>query len=279
MEGRGVKDSPLWRLCLAGFMLWALAACGELEPMVEPEVSDLQLTVDALKTQVRDTQRNLAELRAEMEARRQELAEAHVARAQLEGRLREAERRLAEARQIVNLQREELMVARAEREKIARGSLQLQSQLRQMQKRGTKGNPVPESAPEEIPTAGAAIKRAQKAAPRLRRAGQWRGGASGAACPSFCRLDHRPRADSSLAGSGHAVRDDRFRGRQTFIIHASRFGGAGRYLVEHCTEVPRRPGAASVLESYDRQPLDRRPGNLGSCRAGVARYWRRTVRE
>jgi len=166
MEGRGVKDSPLWRLCLAGFMLWALAACGELEPMVEPEVSDLQLTVDALKTQVRDTQRNLAELRAEMEARRQELAEAHVARAQLEGRLREAERRLAEARQIVNLQREELMVARAEREKIARGSLQLQSQLRQMQKRGTKGNPVPESAPEEIPTAGAAIKRAQKAAAR-----------------------------------------------------------------------------------------------------------------
>ena len=150
--------------CLAGLILLASGGCGELEPMIEPEVSDLQLTVDTLKSQVRDAQKNLAELRAEMEARRQELAEAHVARAQLEGRLREAERRLTEARQVVNLQREELTVARAERERISRSSAQLQGQLKQMQKRHPKGNGLPDSEAEEVPTTtGGSPKKAQKA--------------------------------------------------------------------------------------------------------------------
>lgn len=100
--------------------------------MIEPEVTDLQLTIDTLKTAVRDAQRTATELRAELDARRQELAEAVVARAQLEGRLREAERRLAEARHIIDLQREELASARTEREKIARTGVQLQLQLNRL---------------------------------------------------------------------------------------------------------------------------------------------------
>ncbi len=108
--------------------------CGELEPMREPEVVDLQLTTDTLKASVRDAQRTVAELRADLEVRRSELAEAQVARAQLEGRVREAERRVIEARQVIELQREELAVARTERARVSRGSHQLQGQLKQMQK-------------------------------------------------------------------------------------------------------------------------------------------------
>src|SRR5690242_2551506 len=88
-------------LGIIGILALAVGGCGELEPIVEPEIVDLQLTMDTLKTQVRDTQRNLAEVRAELESRRQELADAQVARAQLEGRVREAERRVGEARHII----------------------------------------------------------------------------------------------------------------------------------------------------------------------------------
>ena len=90
------------------------AGCGELEPMREPEVVDLELTTDTLKASMRDAQRTVAELRADLEVRRRELAEAQVARAQLEGRVREAERRVLEARQVIELQREELAAARTE---------------------------------------------------------------------------------------------------------------------------------------------------------------------
>jgi LysM repeat protein/prefoldin subunit 5 len=102
--------------------------------MDEPEMSDLQLTVDTLKTSLRDSQRTIAELRAEADARRQELAELHIARAQFEGRLREAERRLSEARHIIELQREELAGSRSERERTARTGARLHSQLKQPQK-------------------------------------------------------------------------------------------------------------------------------------------------
>ncbi|HXF93516.1 MAG TPA: LysM peptidoglycan-binding domain-containing protein [Nitrospiraceae bacterium] len=115
-------------------VLWWWAGCAELEPMVEPEVADLQLTIDALKTAVRDAQRTIAELRGELEARRKELGEAQVARAQLEGKLRETERRLAEAKHVIDLQREELAAARNERERIARAGQQLQAQLRHLQR-------------------------------------------------------------------------------------------------------------------------------------------------
>ena len=132
-------------VCALGFLALAASACGELEPIVEPEIVDMQLTLDTLRTQVREAQRNLAEMRAELESRRQELADAQVARAQLEGRVREAERRVSEARQVIEVQREELLAARAERERVFRSSSRLNSQMRQLEKRG--GNPVPSATP------------------------------------------------------------------------------------------------------------------------------------
>jgi len=102
--------------------------------MREPEVVDLELTTETLKASVRDAQRTVAELRTDLEARRRELAEAQVARAQLEGRVREAERRVIEARLVIELQREELAAARTERQRVSRSSLQLQGQMKQLQK-------------------------------------------------------------------------------------------------------------------------------------------------
>jgi LysM repeat protein len=136
--------------------------------MREPEVVDLELTTDTLKASVRDAQRTVAELRTDLEARRRELAEAQVARAQLEGRVREAERRVIEARQVIELQREELAAARTERQRVSRSSLQLQSQMRQLQKqlsRMSKSSPAPngqEAAP--LPSSGA-MRKGQKAVP------------------------------------------------------------------------------------------------------------------
>lgn len=120
--------------CAIGVASILLVGCGELEPMHEPEVVDLQLTTDTLKTSVRDAQRMVAELRADLELRRRELAEAQVARAQLEGRVREAERRVAESRQVIELQREELAVARTERERVFRSSRHAPSQMKPRQK-------------------------------------------------------------------------------------------------------------------------------------------------
>jgi len=108
-----------------------LAGCAEFDP--GPTVEDLQLTIDALKTQTRDAQRTVADLRAELETRRQELGTALVARAQLEGKLHETERRFTEARQVVELQREELARAREERAGVAHGGRNLRSQLRRLQ--------------------------------------------------------------------------------------------------------------------------------------------------
>jgi len=133
--------------------------------MAEPEVVDLQLTIDTLRTQVRDAQRIMTELRTELDARRQELADAQVARAQLEGRVREAERRVAEARHVIDLQREELVAARTERERISRSSLQLQGQMKRLQKHLSRSGFPPEGAPEAAPaTREGSPRKAQKAA-------------------------------------------------------------------------------------------------------------------
>jgi len=121
-------------LCAVGFASALFAGCGELEPLREPEMVDLELTADTLKASVRDAQRTVAELRTDLEARRRELAEAQVARAQLEGRVREAERRVIEARQVIELQREELAAARTERQRVYRSRFQLQGQMKQLQK-------------------------------------------------------------------------------------------------------------------------------------------------
>ena len=125
-------------LCAVGLAAALFSGCGELEPMREPEVVDLELTTDTLKASVRDAQRAVAELRTDLESRRRELAEAQVARAQLEGRVREAERRVIEARQVIELQREELVAARTERERVVRSSLQLQGQMKRLQKQFSK---------------------------------------------------------------------------------------------------------------------------------------------
>ena len=135
------------RWAVTGVLCVSLAmmlGCSPLEPIMEPEVSDLQLTVDTLKTTVRDSQRTIVELRAELDARRQELADVQIARAQFEGRVREAERRLVEARQVIDLQREELAGSRSERERAARTGILLQNQMKQLQKQlskfGKQGN-------------------------------------------------------------------------------------------------------------------------------------------
>jgi LysM repeat protein len=138
-------------LCVVGVLALAAAGCGELEPIVEPEIVDMQLTLDTLRTQVRDAQRNLAEVRAELESRRQELADAQVARAQLEGRVREAERRVSEARHVIEIQREELLAARAERERVFRSSTQLHGQTRPLQRKSTKPGAPQNTEQAQVP--------------------------------------------------------------------------------------------------------------------------------
>lgn len=168
LKDRGSRSFVGWLqpalLKILGGSLLLMAGCGELEPMIEPEVQDLQLTVDTLKTQIRDSQRVMAELRTELESRRQELADAQVAKAQLEGRVREAERRVAEARHVINLQREELAAARTERERISRSSAQLQSHMRKLQKHIPKVEGTEERDPSIAPASTGAVS---KKAPRV----------------------------------------------------------------------------------------------------------------
>jgi LysM repeat protein len=136
--------------------------------MREPEVVDLELTTDTLKASVRDAQRTVTELRTEIEARRWELAEAQVARAQLEGRVREAERRVIEARQVIELQREELAAARTERERVSRSSLQLQGQMKRLQKQLSKAgiSGLAHDGSEAAPlSSSGAMRKGQKAVP------------------------------------------------------------------------------------------------------------------
>jgi LysM repeat protein/outer membrane murein-binding lipoprotein Lpp len=168
-----VQTAPAYRLavrvgtlCAVGFAAVLFAGCGELEPMREPEVVELELTTDTLKSSVREAQRTVADLRADLEARRRELAEAQVARAQLEGRVREAERRVIEARQVIELQREELAAARTERERVFRSSLQLQSQMKQLRKQRSKTGDLSsaQGAQEAIPLpSSGAVRKSQKA--------------------------------------------------------------------------------------------------------------------
>lgn len=134
-QGRGLEGlRRALFLGMVGIMAGWSVACSPLEPIDEPGMSDLQLTVDTLKTAIRDSQRTIAELRAEVDSRRQELAELHIARAQFEGRVREAERRLSEARYVIELQREELAGSRSERERTARTGARLHGQLTHPQK-------------------------------------------------------------------------------------------------------------------------------------------------
>ncbi len=113
----------------------ALTGCGALgSAMYEPALDDRKLTVHVLRSQSREAQRMIAELRAEVEASKQTLALSQVAHARLQGQLREVERRYGEARQIVDLQREELARLRDEREVVLRTSRQLQNQMSRLQR-------------------------------------------------------------------------------------------------------------------------------------------------
>ena len=161
-----------WGSTFIGILLLGMSACSPFESnIIEPELSDLQLTVDTLKTSMGDAQRTVAELRAELDARRQELADVQIARAQLEGRIREAERRLAEARHVIDLQRDELASSRSEREQGGRTRAALQNQLKQLQKQlsnvreQVKGNVSPAAMvfPRGEHLEGAAISSQQDA--------------------------------------------------------------------------------------------------------------------
>ncbi len=117
--------------------------CARVTPVTEPTPADLQVTADALKSAVREAQRNAAELRTELDAQRRELADAQVARAQLQGMLQETERRLADARQIIDLQREELAEARSERERVAQAVQPAPHRPRQSTKGPSRGKILP----------------------------------------------------------------------------------------------------------------------------------------
>jgi LysM repeat protein len=133
---RGISNKYMCcHLAVGGLiaLIW-LSGCAPLQPVGEPEGTDLQVTVDSLKSAVRDGQRMTADLRIELADRRKELADVHVARAQLQGMLRETENRLAEARHIIELQREELVAARVDREHVEESGRQLHSRLRRLEK-------------------------------------------------------------------------------------------------------------------------------------------------
>ena len=117
---------------LVAFLI--VVGCAELELGVyDPEMENLQLTMDILKSRNREAQRTITGLRTELEGHRKNLADARMSRARLEGRLRETERRYADARRIVGWQREELARTREERGGILNTGQELQSQLRQLQ--------------------------------------------------------------------------------------------------------------------------------------------------
>ena len=134
------QAGPVWRtvvgvrfgcsiVAVLSLLFWG--GCARVTPSPEPTPTDLQVAADSLKTAVREAQRTAAELRAELEEQRKELADAQVARAQLQGMLRETERRLADARQVIELQREELTSAHTERERVAQTVAPLHSRAQQ----------------------------------------------------------------------------------------------------------------------------------------------------
>lgn len=164
------QSGPVWRTVVglrfgcsivATLSLLFWGGCARVTPSPESTPTDLQVTADSLKTAVREAQRTAADLRMELEEQRRELAEAQVARAQLQGMLRETERRLADARQVIELQREELASAHTERERMAQTMAPLHSRAQQpplgrrlQGKRALSGRdgmaPTPMDTPEQL---------------------------------------------------------------------------------------------------------------------------------
>lgn len=120
-DGQAPSRMVGWRALvgasLASMLVVCVTGCAELEPMGEPDTVDHQVLVSGLQGVIREHERTMAELRTELDSRRQEYSAVLIANAQLEGRLREVERRLNEARHIIDLQREELAFGRTQRER------------------------------------------------------------------------------------------------------------------------------------------------------------------
>ncbi len=112
------KVGRLFCGCWLGVAGLTALGCASFDPTIDPDVADLQLMLHSLQAAARDHDRAMAELRAELDGRRQDLSAAVVAKAQLEGRLHDIERRWTEARHIIELQREELLASRTERERL-----------------------------------------------------------------------------------------------------------------------------------------------------------------
>jgi LysM repeat protein len=89
----------------------------------------LQVTQAALKAESMQSQRTIAELRAELQGLQQELGAARAAQARLDGEQREAQRRAQEAQRAVEAQREELVRTREERDRLTAFTRELQGQM------------------------------------------------------------------------------------------------------------------------------------------------------
>lgn len=145
---RSGGHGPRWKESLLAVALVGLTGCAELEPLADPQALDLQMMVSSLQGALRENERAMAELRAELDGRRQELSAVVIARAQLEGRLREVERRLVEARHIIDLQRDELLLSRGERDRV----LKSRQRVPTKPKAAAKALPVPAPPADELNT-------------------------------------------------------------------------------------------------------------------------------
>lgn len=129
------------RVRIGGLVLLVsgMVGCGALEPIdFDVDMTDLELSNQILRTEVRDNERVLTGLRGDIQVVRKKLGRAQVLNARLKGQLRETERRYAEARHIVDLQRGEISRARSKQEQVLQTGRDLQAQMRQLQQQLTR---------------------------------------------------------------------------------------------------------------------------------------------
>ena len=128
------------RIVLVGVILAAWSfGCARLEPMIEPETDEHQVTVDSLKTPCATRSGRFQTCGLSWKTAGRNWLMCRWGRAQLQGMLREAESRLLDARHIIDLQREELASARVEREHVAQSGRRLHSRMRQLEKLLSQG--------------------------------------------------------------------------------------------------------------------------------------------
>lgn len=125
-----LRNTSAWLIAGLTVMLTGCAALNQGVGMLGNE----NVSIHVLRSQTREAQRIITEMRAELNASRQTLAASHTARARAEGQLREAQRRYDEARQVIGLQREELARLRDEREEVLRASRDLRRYMTGLQR-------------------------------------------------------------------------------------------------------------------------------------------------